>query len=150
MKITSTAFQHEGMIPEKFSCKGQDISPPLKWEGAPEGTQSFVLVCDDPDAPMGIWDHWLLFNIPGSVTELQEGIPALPELANGARHGRNSWGRNYYGGPCPPGGTHRYFFKLYALDTLLDLKPGTSKKEILRTIENHTLAKAELMGRFKK
>ena len=150
MKITSSAFEHEGMIPAKFSCKGQDISPPLKWEEVPEGTKSFVLVCDDPDAPMGTWDHWLLFNIPASVTELAEGIPDQPELTNGARHGSNSWGRNDYGGPCPPSGTHRYFFKLYALDTLLDLRLGAGKKEILRTIEDHTLAKAELMGKFSR
>lgn len=150
MKITSTAFEHEGTIPVKYSCKGQDVSPPLKWEGAPEGTKSFVLVNDDPDAPVGVWDHWILFNIPASVTELPEDIPTRPELADGSRHGRNSWGRYDYGGPCPPSGTHRYFFKLYALDTVLDLKPGATKKEILKAIETHTIAKAELMGKFKK
>ena len=150
MKITSTAFEHEGMIPETFSCKGEDISPPLKWEDAPAGTKSFALICDDPDAPMGTWDHWLLFNIPASVTELQEDIPAQSELSNNARHGRNSWGRTDYGGPCPPSGTHRYFFKFYALDILLGLKPGASKKEIMKAMENHILAKAELMGKFRR
>ena len=150
MKITSSAFQHEGMIPEKYTCKGQDISPSLSWEGAPEGTKSFVMICDDPDAPFKTWDHWLLFNIPVSVTDINEGIPDLPELANGIRHGKNSWGRNDYGGPCPPSGTHRYFFKLYALDTLLDLKPGEKKKTILRAMEGHILEEAELMGKFKK
>ena len=150
MKILSPAFQHEGMIPVKFSCKGDDISPPLKWENAPAGTKSFVLVCDDPDAPMGTWDHWLLFNIPASVTELPEGVPAQAELPNGARHGKNSWGRKDYGGPCPPGGTHRYFFKFYALDTLLDLKPGASKRELLNAMQGHILAQTELMGKFKR
>lgn len=150
MKITSSAFQHEGMIPEKYTCKGQDISPSLKWEGAPAGTKSFVMICDDPDAPVGTWDHWLLFNIPVSVTELNESIPDLPELANGIRHGKNSWGRSDYGGPCPPSGTHRYFFKLYALDNLLDLKAGADKKAILKAMEGHILAETELMGKFKK
>ncbi len=150
MKILSSAFQHEGMIPVKYTCKGEDISPPLKWENAPAGTRSFALICDDPDAPVGTWDHWLVFNIPSSDTELKEGIPAQPELANGARHGSNSWGRNDYGGPCPPFGTHRYFFKLYALDILLALKPGAKKKEIMKAVEKHILAEAELMGKFKK
>jgi Raf kinase inhibitor-like YbhB/YbcL family protein len=150
MKILSSAFQHEGMIPDKFSCKGQDISPPLKWENAPAGTKSFALICDDPDAPVGTWDHWLLFNIPASETELQEGVPAQAELPNGSRHGKNSWGRKDYGGPCPPGGTHRYFFKFYALDTLLDLKPGASKKELMNAMPGHILAQTELMGKFKR
>jgi Raf kinase inhibitor-like YbhB/YbcL family protein len=150
MKLLSSAFQHEGMIPDKFSCKGQDISPPLKWENAPAGSKSFVLICDDPDAPMGTWDHWLLFNIPASVTELQEGVPAQAELPNGARHGKNSWGRMDYGGPCPPGGTHRYFFKFYALDTLLDLEPGVSKKELMNAMQGHILDQTQLMGKFKR
>ncbi len=150
MKILSPAFQHEGMIPDKFSCKGQDISPPLKWENAPAGTKSFVLICDDPDAPVGTWDHWLLFNIPASVSDLQEGAPAQAELVNGARHGKNSWGRKDYGGPCPPGGAHRYFFNFYALDTLLDLKPGVSKKELMNAMQGHILAQTELMGKFKR
>ncbi|MCU0285742.1 MAG: YbhB/YbcL family Raf kinase inhibitor-like protein [Acidobacteria bacterium] len=150
MKLISSAFQHDGMIPGKYSCMGQDISPSLKWEGAPERTKSFVLICEDPDAPVGTWDHWLLFNIPAAMTELNESIPDLPELANGIRHGKNSWGRSDYGGPCPPSGTHRYFFKLYALDKLLDLKPGVDKKAILKAMKDHILAEAELMGRFKK
>jgi Raf kinase inhibitor-like YbhB/YbcL family protein len=150
MKLTSSAFQHEDMIPVKFTCKGEDISPDLKWENAPQGVKSYVLICDDPDAPVGVWDHWMLFNIPGSTNELHEGVPKKPELANGARHGKNSWGRLDYGGPCPPSGVHRYFFKLFALDTILNLKSGASKKEIMKAMENHTLASAELMGKFKK
>ncbi|MCI0470838.1 MAG: YbhB/YbcL family Raf kinase inhibitor-like protein [Candidatus Aminicenantes bacterium] len=150
MKLTSPAFQHEGKIPDKFSCKGEDISPALAWENPPAGTKSFALICDDPDAPMGTWDHWLLFNIPAADREIPEAIPCRREIANGARHGKNSWGRSDYGGPCPPGGTHRYFFRLYALDTLLDLKPGASKKEIKKAMEKHILAEAELMGKFSK
>jgi len=150
MILTSTAFQQEGKIPDKFSCKGEDISPPLKWDQIPAGVQSFVLICDDPDAPMGTWDHWLLFNIPGSETELPEGIPARPELPNGALHGTNSWGRLDYGGPCPPGGTHRYFFKFYALDTMLNLEAGATKKEIMLAMENHILDETELMGKFSR
>lgn len=150
MKLTSPAFQHEGKIPDKFSCKGDDISPALEWENPPAGTKSFALICDDPDAPMRTWDHWLLFNIPAADREIPEGIPAQREIANGARHGKNSWGRTDYGGPCPPSGTHRYFFKLYALDTLLDLKPGATKKEIKKAMEKHILEETELMGKFSR
>ena len=150
MKLLSSAFQHEGKIPDKYSCKGEDISPPLKWEDAPGGTKSFVLICDDPDAPMGTWDHWLLFNIPSYINELRAGIPREPGFSDGSRHGKNSWGRTDYGGPCPPSGTHRYFFKFYALDILLDLKAGVTKKEIYKAMENHILAETQLMGTFKK
>jgi hypothetical protein len=150
MKLTSPAFQHEGKIPDKFSCKGDDISPAMKWENPPAGAKSFALICDDPDAPMGTWDHWLLFNIPAADREIPEAIPSQRVLANGARHGKNSWGRTDYGGPCPPSGTHRYFFKLYALDTLLDLKPGATKKDIKKAMEKHILEESELMGKFSR
>lgn len=150
MKMTSQAFDHNGVIPEKYSCKGLDISPPLRWEEVPAGTAGFVLICDDPDAPVGTWDHWILFNIPASTAELPEGIPSQDRLDNNALHGRNSWGRNDYGGPCPPGGTHRYFFKLYALDAVLDLSPGITKQQALQAMEGHVLATAELMGTFSR
>ena len=150
IKVTSSAFVDSNMIPAKYTCQGQDISPPLKWEAVPEGTISIALICDDPDAPMGTWDHWLLFNIPASESEIQEGVPAQAELTNGARHGKNSWRRKDYGGPCPPGGTHRYFFKFYALDTLLDLESGVSKQELMKAMQGHILAQAELMGKFKR
>lgn len=150
MKITSPAFQHEGMIPPKYTCKGEDKSPQLNWENAPANVKSFVLICDDPDAPIGTWDHWILFNIPPTANQLEEGIPPKAELPDGSKHGKNSWGRTDYGGPCPPFGTHRYFFKLYALDTILNLKSGASKKDVLKAMDNHILEQAELMGKFKK
>lgn len=150
MKLSSPIFNHEEMIPSKYSCKGDDISPPLKWEDPPSGTQSFVLICDDPDAPMGTWDHWIVFNIPAKETELPEDIPSQNRLPNNALHGQNSWGRNDYGGPCPPSGIHRYFFKLYALDILLDLEAGANKNQVMEKMEGHILENCELMGRFQK
>lgn len=148
--LTSSAFEHEGTIPTKYSCDGDDISPPLIWTDPPEGTESFALIADDPDAPVGVWVHWVLYNIPADVRELPEGVPAQAELDDGSLHGRNGWGRNDYGGPCPPGGTHRYFFKLYALDTTLDLGPGARKKKLLNAMDGHILAQAELMGTFSR
>ena len=150
IKITSTAFENGANIPVKYTCDGEDVSPPLRWEGVPDGAKSLALICDDPDAPMGTWVHWVLFNIPPDVTELPEKILSQPNLDNGAVHGINDF-RNYgYGGPCPPGGTHRYFFKIYALDTTLDLKPGVTKSQLLDAMEGHILAKGELMGRYSR
>lgn len=150
MRLYSPAFQDEGMIPVKYTCKGEDISPPLNWDGVPEGTKSLTLVVDDPDAPMRTWDHWVIFNIPVDATGLSEHISKNPELANGTRQGRNSWGKIGYGGPCPPAGTHRYIFHLYALNTLLDLKPGVEKNEVLKAMRGHILSEVQLLGRFKK
>ncbi len=148
--LTSSAFEHEGTIPTKYSCDGQDISPPLSWSDPPEGTESFVLIADDPDAPAGTWVHWVLYNIPTDARELPEALPAQDTLDNGSLHGRNSWGRNDYGGPCPPSGTHRYLFKLYALDTTLELEPGAKKTKVLNAMEGHILAQTELMGTFSR
>lgn len=146
MNLTSAAFSQGQSIPVKFSCKGRDVSPALAWDEPPAGTQSFALIMDDPDAPMGTWVHWVLFNIPASTRALAENFqPAAPIVT-----GKNSWGKNSYGGPCPPSGTHRYFFKLYALDTLLDLSPSADKKSLLAALEGHSLAQAELMGTFSK
>ena len=150
MTITSTAFTGGEPIPVKYSCKGEDISPPLTWSGAPAGTVSFTLICDDPDAPVGTWVHWVYFDIPASVNSLPEAFPAGNAPAPGGVQGRNSWKRNDYVGPCPPGGTHRYFFKLYALDTTLGLGPGADKKKVERAMEGHILAEARLMGTFRK
>ena len=150
MTITSTAFTGGEPIPVKYSCKGEDISPPLTWSGAPAGTVSFALICDDPDAPIGTWVHWIYFDIPASVNSLPEAFPAGAAPDIGGIQGRNSWKRNDYGGPCPPGGTHRYFFKLYALDTTLGLGPGADKKKVERAMEGHILAEAQLMGTFRK
>lgn len=149
-ELTSTGFQHESSIPIKFSCDGEDISPPLTWNDPPEGVLSFALIHDDPDLPAGTWVHWVLFNIPSNTRELAEGIPAQDVLADGSLHGVNSWGRLDYGGPCPPGGTHRYFFKLYALDLMLDLASGASKADLLEAMDGHILAEAELMGTFSR
>ena len=145
-ELTSTAFAPGEPIPQKYSCDGEDISPPLQWSDPPQGTQSFALIADDPDAPIGTWVHWVLFNLPAEARSLPEALPPEAELPDGSRHGQNSWRRTDYGGPCPPGGTHRYFFKLYALDTVLDLASGASRKQVLKAMEGHILAQAELMG----
>jgi Raf kinase inhibitor-like YbhB/YbcL family protein len=150
MVITSSAFKEGEMIPSKFTCDGDDISPQLSWSGVPENTKSFALINDDPDAPAGDWVHWVIFNIPGSVTELLEKIPADKILDNGTKQGKNDFGKIGYGGPCPPGGTHRYYFKLYALDVYLDKDAGISKNELLNAMEGHILAEAQLMGRYKR
>ncbi len=149
-ELISTAFSQGEPIPPRYSCKGEDISPSLAWGDPPEGTQSFVLIMDDPDAPGGTWIHWIVFNIPADVRELPENMPAGMKFGDVAvSFGANSWGRAEYGGPCPPSGTHRYFFKLYALDTTLALEPGARSK-VLEAVEAHSLAKAELMGTFSR
>lgn len=134
-----------GLIPAKYTCDGMDTSPHLAWENAPPGTVSFALIMDDPDAPMGTWDHWVLFNIPGEVTELEEGTRLFPK---DVKFGRNSWGRLDYGGPCPPDREHTYVFKLYALNTFLELESGASKQEIKAGMEGHILASAEFKARY--
>lgn len=148
--LTSPAFTQNGTIPSKYTCDGQDISPPLAWHDPPTGTQSFALIADDPDAPMRTWVHWVIYNIPDDARELSEGIPQDAELPDGSRQGKNSWPKTGYGGPCPPSGTHRYFFKLYALDIVLDLESGANKKQLLRAMEGHILAETELMGKYSR
>ena len=150
MKITSTAFDEGAMIPGKYTCDDKDISPPLKWSDEPEGTKTFALICDDPDAPGRTWVHWVLFNLPASLNELSENIPPSQTLPGGARQGRNDFGRIGYGGPCPPGGTHRYYFKLYALSEGLNREPGITKSELLKAMEGKILAESQLMGRYKR
>ena len=150
MEIKSSAFKEGMIIPKKYTCDNMDISPPLEWSEVPDGTKTFALICDDPDAPMGTWVHWVLFNLPGNILELSENTPKLEVLKNGARQGGNDFGKIGYGGPCPPGGTHRYYFKIYALDKELDSKPGITKKELLKAIEGHILAEGQLMGRYKR
>lgn len=143
-ELTSVAFAAGEPIPAKYTCDGANVSPPLAWSDAPPGTQSLALIMDDPDAPAGTWDHWLLFNIPANVRNLPEqaGAPV------GSVDGKNGWGRTGYGGPCPPRGTHRYFFKLYALAAKLDLPAGANKSQLLRAMKTHILAQAELMGTY--
>jgi Raf kinase inhibitor-like YbhB/YbcL family protein len=150
ISVSSPVFQEGGMIPSKYTCDGQDISPPLKWVGVPEATKSIALISDDPDAPMGTWVHWVMWNIPPNVHELAEKVPPEPELADGSRQGITDFRRTGYGGPCPPSGTHRYYFKIYAIDKKLDL-PGTTKKaDLLKAIKGHILAEGQLMGKYKR
>jgi Raf kinase inhibitor-like YbhB/YbcL family protein len=150
MKVESSAFSEGGLMSARFSCDGEDISPLLTWKEAPAGTRSFALICDDPDAPMGTWIHWVIYNIPGNAMQLEENIPPHKELSNGTMQGTNSWSRIGYGGPCPPSGTHRYFFKLYALDTMIELKPGVNKDQLFRAMAGHILAEAQLIGKYKR
>lgn len=145
MKLLSTSFENNGMIPEVYSCKGTNISPELHWTETPAKVKSFALLMDDPDAPVGDWVHWILTNIAPTTNQIVEN--SKPAEAIG---GQNSWKKNNYGGPCPPSGTHRYFFKLYALDIMLDPKKSYSKSELLSVIKNHVLAEAQLIGKFKK
>ena len=145
MKLLSNSFEENGMIPEVYTCKGINISPELHWVEFPPKTKSFCLIMDDPDAPAGNWVHWILINIASSTTAIVEN--SKPPEAIG---GLNSWNKNNYGGPCPPSGTHRYFFKLFALDRMLDAKKNYSKKELLSTMQNHILAEAQLIGKYKK
>ena len=148
IKITSSAFAEGGMIPKRYTCDSEDVSPDLAWSGVPDGTQSIALICDDPDAPMGTWVHWVLFNLPADLTGLPTAIGPDKTLANGGLHGKNVFGRLGYRGPCPPGGTHRYYFKLYALDIRLDLDSGIKKTQLLDAMEGHILAEGQLMGKY--
>jgi Raf kinase inhibitor-like YbhB/YbcL family protein len=150
IKVSSEAFEEGGMIPAKYTCDEDDISPPLAWDSIPEGTKTLALICDDPDAPMGTWVHWVLFNLPVDISELPENVPPERELESGAKQGTNDFGRIGYGGPCPPGGTHRYYFKLCALDAVLDLEAGARKPQLLEAMEGHILAKGQLMGRYSR
>jgi len=146
LQLTSDAFVSGQAIPPKYSCVGKNISPSLTWTEPPAGTQSFALIVDDPDAPGQTWVHWVLFNIPSNTRNLQEGFSADGSIAVG----NNSSGNASYQGPCPPSGTHRYFFKLYALDTAISLSPGATKDQLLNAMDGHILVQAELMGTFSK
>ncbi|MEM3736837.1 MAG: YbhB/YbcL family Raf kinase inhibitor-like protein [Candidatus Bathyarchaeia archaeon] len=150
MVITSRAFKNNESIPSQYTCDGKDVSPPLCWSGAPQGTKTYALIVDDPDAPGGTFTHWVIFNIPSSESGLQENVPKTGKLPNGAIQGKNDFGRNGYGGPCPPSGTHRYQFHLYALDTQLNLPPGATKQDLQRAMRGHILAKAELIGLYSR
>lgn len=149
--VTSTAFEEGSMIPKKHTGDGEDISPPLFWTGVPEGTKSIALICHDPDAPVGTWVHWVLWNLPPDTRELAEAVPTQETLASGATQGKNDFGNIGYGGPAPPrGSAHRYYFKVYALDTTLDLDSGATKKQLLKAMENHVLAQGQLMGKYRR
>ncbi len=152
MQVTSTAFDEGATIPKQYTGDGKDASPPLRWSGAPGGTKSFALICDDPDAPRKEpWVHWVLFNLPADTKELPEGVPAKETLSSGAKQGKNDFGKIGYGGPAPPKGKpHRYFFKIYALDTMLDLKEGATKQQLETAVKGHILAQGQLMGKYER
>lgn len=148
--IESNAFDHGDPIDPEYTCDGSDVSPQLQWGGVPADTRTFLLIADDPDAPVGTWVHWVYYDIPDTVTELPEAFPPdeRPEL--GGAQGITDFRRIGYGGPCPPSGTHRYLFNLYALDTVLGLAPGATKRQVLQAAEGHILAQAELMGTYSR
>jgi hypothetical protein len=149
LELNSPDFSSGGSIPKQFTCDGADISPALAWNDPPGATQSFALIADDPDAPVGTWVHWVLFDLPANARALPQNIPKKEQLADGSRQGRNDFRKIGYGGPCPPPGRpHRYFFKLYALDTKLNLKPGATKKDVERAMQGHILAQGEWVGRY--
>jgi Raf kinase inhibitor-like YbhB/YbcL family protein len=151
IQVASPAFKEGAPIPPRFTCTEKDLSPALAWTGTPPGTKSFALICDDPDAPMGTWVHWVIFNLPADSTSLPEGVPVEPKLATGAVQGRNSWKKVGYGGPCPPPGKpHRYFFQLYALDVALTLDSNAAKKDLEAAMKGHVLAEGQLMGTYKR
>jgi len=150
MNLTSSAFQNGGMIPGKYTCDGVNISPPLAWDAVPEGTKSLALICDDPDAPMGTWVHWVYYDMPQGTAGLPENVAPQEHTANKGMQGINDFRKIGYGGPCPPSGTHRYYFKIYALDTMLNLGPGATKEQLLKKMENHILGQAQLVGKYKR
>jgi Raf kinase inhibitor-like YbhB/YbcL family protein len=151
MKITSSAFAAGAAIPKKYTADGADVSPPLEWSDVPAGTQAFALICDDPDAPRGTWVHWVLFNLPATESSLAEAVATTPTLANGAKQGKNDFGKIGFGGPSPPRGKpHHYFFKLYALDTPLSLQEGATKKQVEDAMKGHVLGHAEWMGTYQR
>jgi len=150
MELTSSAFEEGGSIPSLYTCDGKDTSPPLSWSGAPPDTKTFALILDDPDAPRGTWVHWILWNLPATATELKEALPAIPHLPSGALQGKNDSGDSGYGGPCPPSGTHRYFFKLFALDSVMALKSGATKSQLEAAMKGHVLSQATLMGVYSR
>jgi Raf kinase inhibitor-like YbhB/YbcL family protein len=145
LTITSPAFQNNGNIPRQYTCDGKDINPPLMITNCPQGTKSIALICDDPDAPVGIWVHWVIWNIDPGVKEIKEN--AVPQ---GAVQGMNDFRKHAYGGPCPPSGTHRYFFKVYALDTMLGISPTSTKADLEKAMKGHILAQGQLIGLYKR
>ncbi|MBN9390679.1 MAG: YbhB/YbcL family Raf kinase inhibitor-like protein [Chloroflexi bacterium] len=150
ISVNSSQFGEGQTIPAKYTCQGENISPPLAWNGLPENTQSLVLIMDDPDAPVGTWVHWVLYNLSPALTGLPEGVATGGKEVADTQQGLNSWKKPGYGGPCPPNGTHRYFFRLYALDVMLNLKAAPTKQQILKAMQNHVLDQGELMGTYRK
>ena len=150
-EMKSPAFAQGKMIQKKYTCDGTDVSPPLTWNEPPSGTKGFALIADDPDAPMGTWVHWVVYDLPVGARQLAEGVPKQETLPDGTKQGSNDFRRIGYGGPCPPAGpVHRYFFKLYAVDKKIGLPPGATKPQVLDAIQGHTLGQAELMGTYQR
>jgi Raf kinase inhibitor-like YbhB/YbcL family protein len=149
-RLTSSAFQEGGMIPPHYTADGEDVSPPLHWVDVPEGTKSFALVCEDPDAPGGVFIHWVVYNIPANTMVFPEAFPTLKSLAGGARQGVNDFGGIGYRGPAPPSGVHRYIFKLTALNAVLELEPGATKAQLEKMIQRRIVGQAQLMGKYQR
>lgn len=151
IQITSTAFADGHAIPAKYTCDGADVSPALTWSNAPANTKSFALITDDPDAPAGTWVHWVVYDLPAGTSSLPENVAKSQYIPDNAKQGLNDFHRLGYGGPCPPPGkAHRYFFKLYALDNMVELKPGSTKADLLKAMEGHVLAEGQLMGTYQR
>lgn len=148
--VTSTAFKASGLIPARYTCDGENMSPAVAWDTVPAATKSIALIADDPDAPMGTWVHWVVYNLPSTMRALKEGIPTVDTLINGGYQGINDFEQVGYGGPCPPNGTHRYFFKVYALDTLLALSGKVTKQQLEKAMKGHILGQGELVGRYSR
>ena len=148
--VRSSAFNEGDRIPSDFTCDGADISPPIEWSGVPANAQSLAIIVEDPDAPSGNWTHWLVYDLPPDLTQLPAGISSGENLPIGGSQGRTDFGALGYGGPCPPSGTHRYLFKVYALDAMLHMKPGASKQALFQAMRGHILAEGVLMGKYKR
>lgn len=146
--LNSPAFQEGGSIPAKYTCDGANLSPPLNWSGVPHEAKSFVLICNDPDAAGGEWTHWLLWNLPAPSRKLLEGFSAKEKIANGAAQGANDFKNIGWGGPCPPSGTHRYVFTIYALDTTLQIPATSGKIQLMQAMSTHILAQGQLTGNY--
>jgi Raf kinase inhibitor-like YbhB/YbcL family protein len=148
LQVMSTAFADDQQIPTKYTCDGSNMSPPLKWTGVPAEATALALIVDDPDAPSGLFTHWLVYDIPAQTTELPEGVPPRPAMDGEGRQGVNDFGALGYGGPCPPNGSHRYVFTVYALDAPLGLPPGATKREVRDALGAHIVAEGSLTGRY--
>jgi len=150
IKLTSTAFKEGESIPHQYTCDGVNVSPPLEWSGVPKSAKTVAMIADDPDAPSGTWVHWILYNLPAENIGMVENLPTGENLKAGGLQGKNDFGNVGYGGPCPPSGTHRYFFKIYALDGELPLKAGATKPEVEKAMEGHVMAQGQLMGTYRR
>ncbi len=150
MEVSSIAFKDNGFIPKQHTCDGAGFSPPLQWRDIPEGTRSLAMICDDPDAPGGMFVHWVIYNIPPNIQQFAENIAHVERLSFGAIQGKNDFGMIGYGGPCPPKGVHRYFFRLFALDETLEMGPGSSKDRLLEEMNGHLIGTCQIIGKYKR